>query len=431
MFSFSGPAEVKGQLQKWRQKLHPLLICIFLFLPWVKINGHPFFFFDFKANHFVIFGSTFFSHEMPMLFYLVMMTILVIFIVTALFGRLWCGWACPQTVFIHSVFNSIEKMILGTYTQRVLLFKAEDSPSKKAKIFIVYTAFMFVCWILVHSVLAYFIGGEQVIVYIIDGPTKHQALFLTIILATLILFFNFTFLREKFCAQICPYGRFQNALIDEGTLVVAYNKSRTDCVDCNRCVNVCPVKIDIRDGFQFDCISCGRCIDACDAVMEKIKKPKKLIQYEPGNQKPVTFLSFRLILYVSLLMVFTVGLGYNLWHRTPLEFLLTRAVNNAFQLRIDKGHKIYQNQVHLLLKNQTSSPLSVVVSLSKNSSDAGFELSTPVNSVVLLPDQDLKIPAFLEINEKRYVGDSSNVELQVHSGKQIIQQTIKFIKVKE
>lgn len=429
MFTFSGPAEVQGSFQNWRQKLHPVLLGIFLFLPWIKVNNAPFFLFDFAHNHFIFFGSTFFSHEMPLLFYVIILTILIIFIITALFGRLWCGWACPQTVFIHAVFNNIEKMFLGSYTKRVLLFRTEDSLNKKGKLLLLYTIFMIVCWVIAHSLLAYFIGADHVIQYILEGPAQHQALFSTLVVMTIMLFYNFTFLREKFCAQICPYGRFQNALIDENTLVVAYDESRSDCIDCNRCVNVCPVKIDIRDGFQFDCISCGRCIDACEAVMSKIKKPMHLIRYATANQKPTTVKTFRLGLYMGLFLLFTGGLSFSLWQRSPLDFILTRAGSNAFSIRTENGHKIFQNQIQLHLKNQTSSDMQLSLSLSKESSISGFELLTPEKYFNLKPTQDLKIPAFVEINEAQYLANHSLVELQINLGDEVIRQTIKFIKV--
>lgn len=442
MYSFAGPAEVKGFYQKVRDLLQPALICVFVFLPWIRIQGEPALLLDFWNRHFIIFGSVFFAHETPLLFFLVILLVLAIFLVTALYGRLWCGWVCPQTVFLHSVFSRVERWLLGSYSQRMVFYKSEDSLKKKIKILLLYFIFLIISWLLAHSFVAYFLGANTIMSFIIEGPAKHLNTFFVCLTMTGVLFFNFTFFREKFCIYVCPYGRFQNALIDANSLVVFYDSLRGepraktpspevdkgDCVDCRRCVNVCPAKIDIRQGFQLECISCGQCVDACNAVMQKLNRPRHLIRYETGNQKPITLKRFRLALYGLLIVLFTVGLVWSLYLRTGIDLSIGRAHEAPFSVRYEQERKIFQNQIWLHLKNQTGKPLELKLSLSSENQVVGYRLLSPAQHVTLMPGQDLKTTAFLEINADQYSAKHAQIVMTAKSAEDQLHRSIQFIR---
>ena len=453
MYSFAGPAEVKGRYQKIRDLLHPVLLVIFIVMPWIKFHGEPFVLLDFWNRHFIIFGSVFYAHETPLLFFVVILLVLAIFMVTALFGRLWCGWTCPQTVFLHSVYNRVERWILGPYNKRMLFYKSEDSISKKLKALSVYLVFLVISWGLAHSLAAYFLGAATITDFIQEGPSTHITTFFVCLGMTGALFFNFAFFREKLCMYVCPYGRFQNALIDRNSLVVSYDSIRGeprgkmsvkpslatadkgDCVDCRRCVNVCPAKIDIRHGFQLDCISCGQCVDACNDVMKKTGRPQHLIRYETGNQKPITLKRFRLALYALLIFLFSVGLVWSLYLRTNIDLSVSRSHANPFSVRASNengvDHKILQNQILLHIKNQTQDSLEFKLSLSLENEKQGFKLVSPALNISLQPGQDLKTTAFVEIDSKDFAGQSEITILgrsQNHNEENELKRVIKFIR---
>jgi cytochrome c oxidase accessory protein FixG len=449
MYSIAGPAEVKGRYQKVRDLLHPVLLVIFIFMPWIRFHGEPFILLDFWNRHFIIFGSVFYAHETPLLFFVVILLVLTIFMVTALFGRLWCGWACPQTVFLNSVYNRVERWILGPYNKRILFYKSEDSFLKKFKILVVYFIFFLISWGLAHSFAAYFLGAASIKNFIQEGPSAHITTFFVCTGITGALFLNFTFFREKLCLYICPYGRFQNALIDRNSLVVAYdpirgeprgkisgklalvNADKGDCVDCRRCVNVCPIKIDIRNGFQFDCISCGQCVDACNDVMKKIGRPQHLIRYETGNQKPITLKLLHLALYGLLIFLFSIGFLWSLYLRTSIDLSISRSHLNPFSVRIssqnDSEQKILQNQIILHIKNQTQKQLQFKLSLSPENEKQGFKMLSPALEVLLDPGQDLKTTAFIEIDENKFLNQNEIIILG-SSGQDDLKRTIKFIR---
>lgn len=442
MYPFSGPAEVRGTLQSVRNFLHPILIAIFLLFPWLRIGGLPVILFDIFNRRFIFFGHTFFSHEAPLLFFLLILTIFSIFTVTAIFGRLWCGWTCPQTVFLHSVYNRIEQWILGPYSKRVAFFKSDESLTKRLRVLLVYVVFFIVSWIIAHSFVAYFLGSEVVTKYIFEGPSEHTQAFLVLMVMTFVLFLNFTFFRERLCFFVCPYGRFQNALIDKNSLTVYYDTVRGeprgkstsknpevgDCVDCQKCVRACPTKIDIRNGFQMECIACGACIDACNDVMTRLQRPKGLIRYETGDLQPITLKRFRLGLYGILIAVFLVGFIWVLANRNPIDFTVTRAAATPFSVRVEEGKKIIQNQLQFHIKNQTDSPVEIHLQLAEDNLQAGYHLVSPVLSFKLDTFQDIKVPAFVEINEDQFLADRANIDIRLNKGETVISRQIKFIR---
>lgn len=443
MYGFAGPAEVRGKYEKIRNLLQPVLILIFLVTPWLKINQQPVLLLNFFKQHFVLMGHSFFAHDAPLLFFLTILIILVIFSITAVFGRLWCGWSCPQTVFLHAVFNKIEKMIMGTYAKRTSFYKHESGFAKSAKIIFLYSVFLFICWTLSHSFVAYFVGAETVTNYITHGPALHLKAFSVLMIMTGVLFFNFAFFREKLCLYICPYGRFQNALIDTNTLVVFYNalrgeprhktKDRTqnsgDCVSCNRCVSVCPVKIDIRRGFQQECIACAKCIDACNEVMHKVKSPPLLIRFDTGDLQKITLKRFRLVLYAGLLIIFSGAFAWSLSSRSEVDFSISRSAMQPFSSRVEQNRKILQNQLHLHLKNQTQGILSMSIELSEKNINQGYRISSAVVNMNLQSEQDVKMPAFIEINESDFKSADRHIEIYLKYGDKRVLRPLNFVGV--
>lgn len=446
MITFAGPAEVRGFYQKVREILQFVLVIIFVILPWLKWNNQPILLLDIFNRHFIIFGFNFYSHEAPLLFFFLILVLLSIFIITAVFGRLWCGWACPQTVFLHFVFNKIEKLIMGTYAKRQLSYRSTDSFTEQIKILAVYITFFLVSWVLAHSFVAYFMGAQQVTQYISDGPAQHIKAFTVLMLMTFVLYLNFTFFREKLCFFVCPYGRFQNALIDNNTLTVFYDQTRGeprskmreasldsgDCIDCQRCVNVCPTKIDIRKGFQLECIACAKCIDACNEVMDKIKKPKYLIRYETGDQNKISFKRFRLLLYAILFASFLVAFVWSLTNRNAIDLMLTRSHEQPFITRIESENKILQNQFQLHLKNQKNIKTKVKIYLAEKNVNEGFVFLSPAVNLELDPEQDIKVPAFIEINEsfaaQLIQKQSAEVEVILETENDKISRKIQFVR---
>lgn len=276
------------------------LIVAFVGIPYLSINGHPVLRLNITERTFSFFGNTFLPSD-TLLMALLMVTIFVsIFLITALFGRVWCGWACPQTVYMEFLYRPIERLFDGAPGK-----KRKVKGAQGARRAMKYATFFLCSLFLAHTFLAYFVG-PQVWGWMLRPPTDHPAAFVVVFLTTGLMMFDFAFMREQICLVACPYGRFQAALLDRYSLIVTYDEKRGeprgkkrrkkkqegedvhlkvvseepgDCIDCQMCVTTCPTGIDIREGLQMECIGCAQCIDACNSVMEKIGKPRNLIKY--------------------------------------------------------------------------------------------------------------------------------------------------------
>ncbi len=370
------PAEVKGKFRKLRTYVHAVLLLIFLSLPWISINGTQAVLLDIVNRRFELFGQVFLSHDAPLIFFIFAIVILLIFLSTALWGRVWCGWACPQTVFIDFVFRQIEIWVEGDYKQRRALAKAPLTFNKFRKIFAKWGLFLIVSSLLAHSFIAYFSGSKKLLTMMQAPPSENWFYFLLVGSVTALVLFDFGWFREQFCIIMCPYGRFQNVLMDQQSVSVVYNEKRGeprkgfpgrdqkkgDCVSCNRCVEVCPTAIDIRNGSsQLECIGCTACIDACDEIMTRVNKPKGLIAYTPAQPdlKPNYFRP-RVLAYVALLLICIVGFSYNLSSRKPYALSLMRAKDSPYQVSPD-GSVLNHFKAHLHNQSYSTQAFSFAV----------------------------------------------------------------------
>jgi len=320
------PKKPKGPRYKARTVVSWFLLAFFILAPLVKINGNQFLLFNILEREFVIFGVKFWPQDFHL--FAIAMAIIMLFVVlfTAVFGRVWCGWACPQTIFMEMVFRKIEYWIEGDANRQRQLDRMPWNSEKIRKKGIKAVVFYALSFFVSNLFLAYIIGSDELFKIISEPVSQHIAGFVSIILFSGVFFFVFWWFREQACTFVCPYGRLQSVLIDKSTIVVAYDYKRGerrekfkkkgqtegagDCIDCHKCEQVCPTGIDIKDGIQLECVNCTACMDACDAVMTQVGRPTGLIRYASLNQiesgKSKVFTP-RIMLY-SLILVGLVSL---------------------------------------------------------------------------------------------------------------------------
>jgi len=366
--------KVVGKYYKSRNILAAILLIIFYSGPFIKVNGDPIMLFDVLQRKFIIFGIAFWPQDFHLILLLVITTIVFIVLFTVIFGRLFCGWVCPQTIFMEFVFRRIEYLIEGDAgTQR----RRNNGPLNFDKIWrktLKHTIFYVIAVITASTFLSYIIGYDQVESFLFDHPLAHPGSFLALFIFAGAFYFIFAFFREQVCTIACPYGRLQSVLIDKKTILVAYDYKRGeprgplklqeegnlgDCIDCNSCVVVCPTGIDIRNGTQMECINCTACIDACDAIMEKVNKPKGLIRYDSeegistGKRSIFNTRSLAYSAVLTLLLIFVASL---FMFRGSFEATILRARGSMYQ---EYGADSLSNIYNYNLVNKTSEVLHI------------------------------------------------------------------------
>jgi cytochrome c oxidase accessory protein FixG len=343
----------KGNFYNARTIVSLILLAILFAGPFIKINGHPFLLLNFLGRKFYIFGMAFWPQDLH-LFGIGLITLIVFVVLfTAVFGRLFCGWACPQSVFMEMIFRRIDFWIEGDErAQR----KLTDSPWNFNKIFkkgIKFAIYFIIAFVIGNTLLAYIIGIDELLKIISDPISEHLAGFITMMIFSFLTFANFAFFREQACILVCPYGRLQGVLLDDNSVVVHYDFSRGeprgkgkrtessklgDCIDCHQCVEVCPTGIDIRNGTQLECINCTACIDACNTIMDKVKSPRGLIRYASYNSiagdKKKSF-NLRIVGYVSVFVLLLGIFSTLLAGRKPIETTILRTAGSLYQEVID------------------------------------------------------------------------------------------------
>ncbi len=365
------PREVSGSWHRRRTVVAWALIALFAVLPWVRIGGKPPILLDVMTRHFTFFGTTFRPTETPLIAVLMAMVFVTVFLMTALAGRVWCGWGCPQTVYLEFVYRPLERWLAGGRGRAVAGWRR----------LAVYAAFLLVSAHLANTFLAYFVGTDRLTQWTLGNPASHPTAFAVFAVVTGLMMFDFAFFREQLCTLVCPYGRLQSALLDRDSLIVAYDPARGeprgsmaaqratqargeragDCVDCSWCQQVCPTGIDIRNGLQMECLHCTQCIDACDSVMAKVGKAKGLIRY--ASQRRIagerrSGVRWRVMIYGTVLAGLAATFVWLLSHRMPTLVEQVRLVGVNFTER--EGGRI-ETPVRLLVENRTPARRSYAV----------------------------------------------------------------------
>lgn len=351
---------VKGKWASRRSIIFTSLIAFYLILPWIYVDGKQIVLLNIPKREFYLFGTMFHAHDSVFLIFVLLGFLLGIALVTSVLGRVWCGWACPQTVFIDHIYRRIERVVEGNARARKALNQGELSFQKVWKKSLKWALYLIVSLHIVHSFLGYFVGTRALVEISFQSPSNNWFLFLTMLILTGITLFDFGWFREQFCVIACPYGRFQSVLMDESSLVVAYDDRRGeprrskevprsnegDCINCFKCVKVCPTGIDIRRGTQMECIACTACIDACDEIMGKVGKPKGLIRYtsEKELQGEKRRVAPRTFIYGALLAAVIIGAVAGLGIRKSVKAQFLRMPGAPYMESIVDGKRIIINR---------------------------------------------------------------------------------------
>ncbi|NBC17616.1 MAG: cytochrome c oxidase accessory protein CcoG [Bacteroidetes bacterium] len=370
------PTPSKGYFYKWRLIVGWALIALFLALPLIPINGRPALLFDVLQREFAIFGFVFYPTDTLLLLLLAISVAIGIILFTALLGRVWCGWACPQTVYLEFVYRPIERLFEGKEHVRK---RRDEGPwtwdkawRKGAKL----STYLVISLILSHSFVAYFVGWENLIRWIQSPPTENWGYFVMMAFTTGLVMFDFTYFREQMCTITCPYARFQSVLLDPDSLIVSYDEDRGeprgrgkkrdglgDCIDCYACVRTCPTGIDIREGLQMECVACTQCIDACDDIMDKMGFEPGLIRYTSEHElegKKTRWLRPRTMLYSGLLVVLLSAFTLVLANRGAYDVNVGRSVGEPF-MELPDGQ--IANRLRFRVHNQTAEATSFRISV--------------------------------------------------------------------
>jgi len=354
------PKLAMGGWWKKRRVVAYILMVVFVAIPHLRIGGKPVILLDLVSRQLTVLGKTFYPTDTLILAFGLLSVFITIVLVTAIAGRAWCGWACPQTVYMEFLFRPIDRFFELTVGKGGKPRDSMDGLRAVARI----AVYLVLCMFLAHTFLAYFVGTDRLSGWVRMSPLEHPSAFLLMAGVTGLMMFDFLIFREQMCVIACPYGRFQSVMLDEQSKIVTYDPVRGeprakgkrpsvqpvgDCVDCNQCVVVCPTGIDIRQGLQMECINCTQCIDACDSVMAKVGLPSGLIRYGSLDEiarKPEKLFRGRTIVYPIILLAVMSGFAYAVTSKVGFDARLLRGkgapfsitsegvVNNSFKLRL-------------------------------------------------------------------------------------------------
>jgi len=426
-----------------KRKIVAYALLVFLFAsPFIKINGNQLLLLNVLERKFNLFGFPFWPQDFHL--FVIMMLIGVVFVIlfTVAFGRLFCGWVCPQTIFLEMVFRRIEYWIEGDRGKQIRLDKQRWNNEKIKKRLLKWTIFFVISFLIANIFLAYIIGSDKLLEYITESPVENLNTLISLLIFTAVFYFIFAWFREQVCIIACPYGRLQGVLLDNKSIIVAYNYKRGekeagrakfkknedrpstgkgDCIDCFQCVHVCPTGIDIRNGTQLECVNCTACIDECDSMMEAVNLPKGLIRYasEDNIEKNSKFkFTNRLKGYSAVLVILIGVFAGMLFLRNDVEARILRLPGQLY-VRIDND--IISNVYTFKLVNKTSEDIK----------DVHFKLLSHEGTIKLVKQQNFEVPKqdieegtlFIEIRDGALTSDKDKVKIGVYSGDKLIETT--------
>ena len=435
------PKKPKGYFYDKRILLSYLLIGFLFLAPFVKINGNQFLMFNVLERRFNIFGFPFWPQDFYLFVLSLIIGVVALALFTVAFGRIFCGWICPQTIFMEMVFRRIEYWIDGDRGAQIRLAKQNWDAEKIRKRVSKWAIFFLISFVIANVFTAYLVSSDQLIRMIKDGPLVHLSTFIALLIFTGVFYFIFAWFREQVCIIACPYGRLQGVLLDNKSVVVAYdyvrgekelgrakfnkkeNRAETgkgDCIDCKQCVHVCPTGIDIRNGTQLECVNCTACIDECDSIMESVGLPKGLIRYasedEIAKKEPFVFTA-RMKGYTAVLGILVFLLIGMLFLRSDVEATILRLPGQLYEQKGELISNVYT--------------FKVVNKTTRDFENVRFELVEPQGEIRLVGNptfrvegQDLsKGTLFIELHQKDVVGDKTKVKIKVYDGDQLIETT--------
>jgi cytochrome c oxidase accessory protein FixG len=441
------PKKPSGRFYEYRKWVSYGLLLFLVASPFVKVNGQQFLMFNVLERRFNIFGFPFWPQDFHL--FVISMIIGVIFIAlfTVAFGRIFCGWMCPQTIFLEMVFRRIEFWIDGDRGAQIRLDRQAWNAEKIRKRVLKWIVFFIMSFLIANVFLAYLIGSDTLVRYVTDGPLQHLSTLISLLIFTAVFYFVFAWFREQVCIIACPYGRLQGVLLDNKSIVVAYDHKRGeadngrkkfrkgedrdalghgDCIDCFQCVHVCPTGIDIRNGTQLECVNCTACIDECDTIMEKIDKPKGLIRYasEDNIEKKAPFkFTPRLKGYSAVLFILIGVLVGMLFLRNDLEANILRLPGQLYER---KEGNIISNVYTFKLINKTTTVVS----------DVSFKLLSHKGDINVVTHKNFSVAAeelaegtlFIDINTAALNGEKDKLKIGVYSGDKLIETaTTRFL----
>ena len=427
------PKKPSGRFYNARNIVSFILLLILFVTPFIKVNGHPFILLDIINRNFILFGIPFGPHDFHLFVLAMIATIVFIILFTVVFGRIFCGWACPQTIFMEMVFRKIEYWIEGDAKDQVKLNKAPWTGKKIFKKGIKQFIFYGIAFIISHIFLAYIIGVDKLKEVVTSQPSENLTGFFAIIIFSLIFYWVFSYFREQVCTIVCPYGRLQGVLLDQDSIVIAYDYKRGeprgrikkdevsddkgDCIDCHLCVDVCPTGIDIRDGIQLECVNCTACIDECDHVMDKIKKPHGLIRYASlkGIESKAKFkFTPRMILYTVILLALIGLLSYLLSVRTDYSIAILRTPGMLFH---EQPNGIVSNLYDLNIVNKTFEETHISLKLE----NIDGELKLIGNDITLKPQEIIDGKFMILILKTELSKMNTPVEIGIYANGKLLQ----------
>jgi cytochrome c oxidase accessory protein FixG len=436
------PKKPSGRFYKYRTYVSYFLLAFFLSGPFIKINGNQFLLFNVFDRKFNVFGFPFWPQDFYLMVISMIIGVVFVILFTVVFGRIFCGWICPQTIFLEMVFRRIEYWIDGDRGKQIRLSKQPWNAEKIKKRALKWFLFFIISFLIANVFLAYLIGGDTVIEYITGSPFDNLNTLTSLLIFTGVFYFIFAWFREQVCIIACPYGRLQGVLLDNKTINVAYDfvrgektagrakfkknedretSGKGDCIDCMQCVHVCPTGIDIRNGTQLECVNCTACIDECDDMMEAVGLPKGLIRYasEDNIEKKTPFKFTARIKGYSAVLFILVGLLVGmLFLRNDVEATVLRLPGQLYQ---HKEGNIISNVYTFKVINKTT----------KDINDVSFKLISQKGTIELVTHKDFVVPKqglaqgtlFVEIHSSLMKKEKIELKIGVYSGDTLIETT--------